>query len=537
MSRQGSQSDGRPTSSASHTTQNNAVPSGPMSQKPSPSKPSTPSGSAAKPKKSMAIPIKNAQGEILDLKAVKASSVTTPTTQSARTPPTTESAATPPPKISVPGGAQNDSTADVTKSRQEIQNELREKIRLAAQSSTPDKPESPSPIKTSAEPESGTEPAATVAPPKADAKDDTLPAAEKVKITSQDVKEPTSQASKEAPHEDATLSQAKAPEAPKPAASVKEEPKAAESAKPAEPAKEVSEEDEMEAMIRQMEEEDARREKEQEEITKKKMAEKEAAKKPTLTAAENDLKLREQEREMERLEEEKERKAKEGGAKSISVSDALSKAHAGVASDEDLKGKKEGKKPTTASDVASKLSELKISESKPSSETQGSGRGAQEKPRAAKPPALTLKSTNIEPAQPSAALQSLKSARFLTVMAQNIYPPGIHSPNPAVNQAVAQKQKSFKYDASFLQQFQKVFVDQPSVEFSQQVKSLIGDSEGGRSGTVKTPSVVPGGQAQVAERLASGPWAPLVPQGALGAAAKVVAWEVRCQAVPRWAMP
>jgi translation initiation factor 4G len=63
----------------------------------------------------------------------------------------------------------------------------------------------------------------------------------------------------------------------------------------------------------------------------------------------------------------------------------------------------------------------------------------------------------------------------LKVIEQDIYPEGIKSPNPSLNAAVQSKGKSFKYDSNFLLQFQKVFTEQPSLEFHQQVKSLIGD--------------------------------------------------------------
>jgi translation initiation factor 4G len=99
-----------------------------------------------------------------------------------------------------------------------------------------------------------------------------------------------------------------------------------------------------------------------------------------------------------------------------------------------------------------------------------------------KPAALNLAPLNTKPVeapQPSAALQSLKSARFLTVLNSSIYPPNISSPNPALNSAVAAKGKSFKYDKEFLMQFQKVFTEKPSMEFESQIKALIGDSEPG----------------------------------------------------------
>jgi translation initiation factor 4G len=240
-----------------------------------------------------------------------------------------------------------------------------------------------------------------------------------------------------------------------------------------------TEEDEMERMIREMEEEDARREAEQAKITAQKEAEKAEAKKnaeenKTVDPAEADRKLREQEREMERLEEEKERKRAEREASgSPSVADLLTKKI------EDLKLDKKD----SPSSVADKVANLNIGDS-------GAKAGASDKART-KPAALNLvvPSKPIEPPQPSAALQSLKSARYLDkkeLSDLKLYPEGIASPNPALNSAVTRKNKSFKYDAQFLLQFQKVFTEQPSMEFSQQVKSLIGDGESGRSASTRS---------------------------------------------------
>ncbi|OAA76289.1 MIF4-like, type 1/2/3 [Akanthomyces lecanii RCEF 1005] len=265
---------------------------------------------------------------------------------------------------------------------------------------------------------------------------------------------------------------AKPAEAPKAEPAAKEEPKAAEPAKKDDP-----EEDEMERMIREMEEADARREKEEEEHRVRREAEKAEAKKNEEAnrkgnAEEADRKLREQEREMERLEEERERKRNEAesSGKTLSVAEALAKARTGGA---------EG----NVESVTDKLADMKI-------ETDKAVDTKNPEKRAAKPAALNLAPINtkpVEPPQPTPAMQSLKSARFLQVMDQDVYPAGINSPNPALNAAVAKKGKTFRYDAGFLLQFQKVFTEQPSIEFHQQVKSLIGDGDGNRSAS-RTPA-------------------------------------------------
>ncbi|UKZ52406.1 hypothetical protein TrVGV298_006182 [Trichoderma virens] len=269
-----------------------------------------------------------------------------------------------------------------------------------------------------------------------------------------------------------------APEKPAEAAKTEEAPKAEEPTKTAE---ELADE-ELDRIIREMEEADAKREAEEEERRKKREAEKAAQKaneeaNRKTKAEEEDRKLREQEREMERLEEEKEkrREAAESSGKSLSVAEALAQ----------MRGGDEGKKDESAESVADKLADMSIGD-------KSADAAGQKEKRVAKPAALNLapiKTSTVEPPQPSAALQSLKSARFLQVMDQDIYPEGIKSPNPALNAAVAKKGKTFKYDAAFLLQFQKVFTEQPSLQFHQQIKQLIGDGDGNRSASRgQTPS-------------------------------------------------
>ncbi|KAG9255175.1 putative eukaryotic translation initiation factor subunit eIF-4F [Emericellopsis atlantica] len=376
-------------------------------------------------KKSAALVIKSSSGEVLDTSTFKAPPASpAPSSQQTKTPPVASSTSTPPPKPSTPAGHGRTDSHAVQKSVKEIQEELKEKIRLAtakdapkAGSATEAKPTESAPAKTEEKPTE--KPAAEAQPPV--------------------------------------------------------EPAEAKKAEPEKPAESNAEpdEDEIERMIREMEEEDARREAAEEEHRKKaeakKAAEKEQAEKNRLAnAAEEDRKLREQEREMERLEEEKERKRAEAekSGQSASASDLLEGNTAAAKEAETSK----------VDSVTDKLAGMKL-DAKPAA---GEKRG--------KPSALNLaplKTSAVEPAQPSAALQSLKSARFLRVMDQDMYPEGIKSPNPALNAAVATKGKTFKYDANFLLQFQKVFTEQPSTEFHQQVKTLMGDNES-RSGRAQT---------------------------------------------------
>ena len=94
-----------------------------------------------------------------------------------------------------------------------------------------------------------------------------------------------------------------------------------------------------------------------------------------------------------------------------------------------------------------------------------------------KPAALNLapiKTDVVEPAQPSAALQSLRSARFIDQINNVTYPGAFQSPNPALNTAAAKGR--FKYDRDFLMQFQTVFTERPSTDWENKLKDTVGGS-------------------------------------------------------------
>ena len=94
-----------------------------------------------------------------------------------------------------------------------------------------------------------------------------------------------------------------------------------------------------------------------------------------------------------------------------------------------------------------------------------------------KPAALKLEtSKQVEPPQPSAALQALRSAKFLTSIKKDIYPAAIASPNPALNTDARITMGKFRYDKDFLLQFQKVFVEKPSETWSEKLKETVGDT-------------------------------------------------------------
>jgi len=111
-----------------------------------------------------------------------------------------------------------------------------------------------------------------------------------------------------------------------------------------------------------------------------------------------------------------------------------------------------------------------------------------------KPAALKLETkTPVEPAQPTAGMQSLKSARFLAVQADAInYPEGIRSPNPALNNG---KNARHTYDLAFLMQFKEIFSEKPSVDWDMRLKETVGDSnDSARPGSARTPSMGMGGR-------------------------------------------
>ncbi|KAK1769823.1 hypothetical protein QBC33DRAFT_446891 [Phialemonium atrogriseum] len=426
----------------------------------------------AAPAVSRPIIIKNAQGEIVDLKKqLKAPASPAPSIQQSKTPPVIASTPTPPPKPSTPAAHTRVESISTNKTAEQVRNEFREQVRKTAEDPVDGKAKEEEVPATPVEKVSVED----------KAKEERLKAEEREKAEAE--AKATEQARVKAQEE--AEAKVKAEAAPTVAPEKKEDKKEEKSGESGD-----MDEDELERIIREMEEADAKREQQEAERSAKRKAEQEEAKKlaaqaPVPTAEENDRKLREQEREMERLEEERDRQRKENETKAASgnaesVADLLAKKI------EDLKlSDKKDSGPSSTSRVSDKLASLTIS-SDGGSSASGPRTGGSDKPRG-KPAALNLvvSTKPVEPPQPSAALQSLRSARFLEAIDPRIYPDHISSPNPALNAAVSRKGKTFKYDAQFLLQFQKVFTEQPSVEFHQQVKSLIGDSDGSRSASAR----------------------------------------------------
>lgn len=421
-----------------------------------------------------AIVIKRPDGGIVDVGNIKPSSPAP-----SRTPPATASAATPPTKPSTPAQTRSESAAP-PKTREEIQEELRTKIAQATAQAAPsaDAPKDGETSKAEGDKakQEGENKAKAEAEKKAEAEAEDQKAKQeaeaklKAEAEAKAKQEADEKAKKEAEDEAKKEADEKAK-------------KEAEKEASKEPAAEAETEDEeLERIIREMEEEDRKREAAEEEHRRKVEAAKAAAKEEEernrkAAAAENDRKLREAEREMERLEEEKERRAKENAASGLSVQELLSQARSGKDIDT----------------VTDKMAGVSLDSSKPSTPTSATGTKTPSEKQQRKPAALNLSLSTkpVEPPQPSAALQSLKTSRFLTLKEAsdpNLYAgTGLASPNPAVNAAVGKKGQTFKYDAAFLLQFQNVFTEQPSLEFQAQVRNLIGDADGNRSAS-RTPS-------------------------------------------------
>lgn len=508
MSRNSSQVSERPSSSTGHS-QAPLTAQTPSQRSAQPTPPAVVQGTSRQaPKKRTAIVIKTPAGEVVDLEKIKAPASPAATSHKSQTPPVVASTPTPPPKPSTPLHTRTDSASVVSgKTAEQVRSEFLERVRAStAEESSDSKGKETEAATTAADAKAAAEEKSRKEAEE-QAKEEERLAAEKQKAEGEAKAKQQAEAKKQAEAEAKSEAEAKAKadaeaEAKakadadtKAATTAKEEESKAD--KPAEPAATETEDEALERMIREMEEEDARREKQQADITAKKNAEKEDAKKRAAAnkgtdAADNDAKLREQEREMERAEEERERQRAERESKAAagngeSVADLLAKKI------EDLKVSDKKDSPTPSS-VADKLAKLDINTDS-SASASAPKTGGSDKART-KPAALNLvvPSKPVEPPQPSAALQSLKSARWLDkkeLYDSNLYPSGFSSPNPALNSAVARKNKSFKYDAQFLLQFQKVFTEEPSLEFHQQIKSLIGDPDGG-SRSASTRSAGPG---------------------------------------------
>lgn len=241
-----------------------------------------------------------------------------------------------------------------------------------------------------------------------------------------------------------------------------------------------AEDEEMERMIAEMEaQEREEEERERQYQEKKKKETEEKAKKEAEAKTNEDEELRRQEREAEELEEarEKEQKEKTVDDESAKLFASLKRPTFGPGAS--FTPESGTSTPAAESPVPEPAQPVQIPQ--PKTTTPGG------KP---KPAALKLETaTPVEPAQPTAGMQALKSARFLQVQSETVvYPEGIKSPNPALNQAG--KSRGRKYDKDFLLQFQDVFKEKPSVDWDRKIKDTLGDStDTARPQSARTPSM------------------------------------------------
>jgi translation initiation factor 4G len=257
----------------------------------------------------------------------------------------------------------------------------------------------------------------------------------------------------------------------------KEEAEAADKAKADAEEKKRLDDEEMERMIAEMEEEERKREEQEKKYAeeKKKKAEEDKAKEGERVKAEEE-RLRKLEREAEEAEKARESETPEQKAEREALFAGLKK--------------------NTQFGPGANGAEAESVDSTPAEAAVPAP--AQAKPAGAaksKPAALKLETNKpVEPAQPTAGMQSLKSARFLQVRSELVaYPEGIQSPNPALN--AGSRNKGRQYDKDFLLQFQEVFKEKPSTDWDMKLKETVGDgSESARPQSARPGSMMGGRQ-------------------------------------------
>ncbi|KAG0637438.1 hypothetical protein HOY80DRAFT_889687 [Tuber brumale] len=130
-----------------------------------------------------------------------------------------------------------------------------------------------------------------------------------------------------------------------------------------------------------------------------------------------------------------------------------------------------------------------------------------------KPSPLNLQIKTSEPGPPSAALTSLKSARFIEDINSVNYPANILSPNPALNPAASGK---FKYPKDFLMQFKDVFTEKPSVDWDQKMRETVGEPDSARPQTTRNSGGSMAPRGSTPRTAASNAQPPMGPMGAFG---------------------
>jgi translation initiation factor 4G len=311
------------------------------------------------------------------------------------------------------------------------------------------------------------------------AEEEKLKKAEEEKAAKEKEAKEKEEAERKAKEAEAAAKAAKEKEEAEKAAKLKEEDEAEKARKEAEE-KKRQEDEEMDRWIAEMEakeKEEEERNRKYEEERKKKLAE-EKARKATEAKEPTDEDLRRQEREAEEAELAKEKAAKATDEENAKLFASLKKSTLGPAATASESG---ASTPAAVESPVPQPAQLALP-TPPKTSTPLSG-----KP---KPAALKLETHKpVEPAQPTAGMQSLKSARYLDVKnLDKIYPDGVKSPNPALNATA--RGRGRKYDKDFLMQFQTVFKEKPSTEWDKILKETVGDtSDSARPQSARTPSM------------------------------------------------
>lgn len=411
-------------------------------------------------KKSNAIVIKNADGEVVDFKT---KAVVPPASNAAAAAPAQSKspaiAATPTPPPRAPSASDATRTEEApvksaSEKKADFVKQFQEKLRLQEEADKKAKEDADNEVKAAAEAEQKKKDDAKAAEEKAaqDAKDKEEAAAKQA----QEAKEAEEKAAKDAAEKAAKEAKDKEDAA---AAAKSSEDDAAE--------KKRKEDEELERMIAEMEAEEAKREAdekkfaEQQKLKKAEEAAKAADKikeqEEALRKAEREAEAAEIARENETPEQKAEREAKDKEMfASLKKNTMFGPGATGEEPSEDSAPPAAAPAPAAkpASAVKPKPAHLKLETNKP-----------------------------VEPAQPTAGMESLKTARFIAIRNEAInYPEGIQSPNPALNQG--SKSKGRQYDKDFLLQFQEVFKEKPSVDWDSKLKETVGDG----SDSARTPS-------------------------------------------------
>ena len=122
----------------------------------------------------------------------------------------------------------------------------------------------------------------------------------------------------------------------------------------------------------------------------------------------------------------------------------------------------------------------------------------------------------VEPPEPSATLKSLTTAKRLEDPTRVSYPDGIASPNPALNEK-APADRRFKYDKEFLLQFQSIFKEKPSLEWDSKIRDALGDGDSATSARAPTSArTVSGMGPRNASNRGGGAGGAFTPMGAFG---------------------